>query len=155
MDKLMARADLNTQPYFMHFVFDALNHSARFEQHAVTQMKRWRIFDDTQTYREMWNGGDYSHAWGGTPLIQMSSRILGVEPLKPGFKSFVVRPQPCGLDWAKGIVPTPHGDIAVSWTRANGELKLELTVPAGCEAEVISSKKKRFGPGNHEIISRN
>ena len=154
MDKLMARADLNTQPYFMHFVFDALNHSGRFEQHAVTQMKRWRIFDDTQTYREMWNGGDYSHAWGGTPLIQMSSRILGVEPLKPGFKSFVVRPQSCGLDWAKGIVPTPHGDIAVSWTRANGELKLEVTVPAGYEAEVITNKKKRFGPGHHQITAR-
>lgn len=154
VDTLMARTDMNTQPYFMFFVFDALSHSGRFEKHALTQMKRWKMVEETQSYYEMWDGGDLSHAWGSAPMIQLSATVLGVKPLSPGFRKFEVRPQPCGLDWAKGIVPTPHGDIAVSWTRANGEMKLEVTVPSGCEAEVIANKKKRFGPGHHQIVSR-
>ena len=152
IDRLMARPDLNTQPYFMHFVYASLDHAGRFEPYAIPQMKRLKIFADTQTYREMWDNGDYSHAWGGAPLIQMSSTILGVRPLTPGFARFAVRPEPCGLQWAKGVVPTPHGDIAVSWTHADGALTLDLTVPPGCEAEVTVAETKRLSAGTHHLV---
>ena len=155
VDTFMARPDLNTQPYFMFFVFDALNHAGRFEKYAVAQMKRWKLVEETQSYHEMWDVGDLSHAWGSAPMIQMSASILGVKPLAPGFGKFEVRPQPCGLAWAKGIVPTPHGDIAVSWNRTNGMLHLEATVPKGCEADIIiADKKKHVGPGRHQFDAR-
>jgi hypothetical protein len=84
----------------------------------------------------MWNGGDLSHGWCSTPLVQMSARILGVRPTSPGFKTFAVRPALGDLTWAKGIVPTPHGDVAVSWALGEDRLGLDVTVPAGTEAEV-------------------
>ena len=154
VDAFMDRSDLNTQPYFMFFVFDALSHAGKFEKYGPAQMKRWQFVEETQSYHEMWDGGDLSHAWGSAPMIQMSASILGVKPLCPGFAKFEVRPQPSGLDWAKGIVPTPHGDIVVSWTRTNGEMSLLVKVPNDCEVEVVLDKKKHFGPGQHEFVSR-
>jgi len=154
VDKFMARPDLNTQPYFMFFVFDALSHAGRFENYALAQMKRWKMVEATQSYHEMWNDGDLSHAWGSAPMIQMSANILGVKPLAPGFEKFEVHPQPCGLEWAKGVVPTPHGDIAVVWTRTKGAFHLDVTIPTGCEADIITDKKKHVGSGRHELVSR-
>ncbi len=155
VDKFMARPDLNTQPYFMFFVLDALSHAGKFEKYGLVQMKRWKFVEETQSYHEMWDGGDLSHAWGSAPMIQMSASILGVKPLSPGFAKFEVRPQPSGLDWANGIVPTPHGDIVVSWTRTNGVMNLLVNVPNGCEAEVVLDKKKHIGPGQHRLLSGN
>ena len=56
MQRVMERGDLNCQPYFMHFVFDALAAAGT----------------------EMWEKGDWSHGWVATPVIQMAERILGV-----------------------------------------------------------------------------
>ena len=63
------------------------------------------------------------------------SFILGVEPVEPGFRVFRVSPQPPpGLDWARGTVPTPHGDIGIAWKREGDVLALSLTVPPGTRA---------------------
>jgi alpha-L-rhamnosidase len=136
MEKTLAQAPLNMQPYFMHFLFPALESAGLFEARAVELMRRWEIEPETATVREMWKSGDYSHGWGGTPLIQMSSRILGVTPAAPGYAKISIRPQPCGLAWARGIVPTPRGDVFVEWRRAAGKFSLHVMVPAGATADV-------------------
>ena len=61
----------------MHFVFDAIDHAGLFDEYGIGQMRRWKIESDTQSFREMWGSGDYSHGWQCTPLYQMSSKILG------------------------------------------------------------------------------
>ncbi len=55
----------------------------------------------------------------------------------PGFKTLTIRPQLCDLTWAKGSVPTPQGNVAVAWKREGNTLSLDVTVPAGSEAEII------------------
>jgi alpha-L-rhamnosidase len=102
----------------------------------------------------MWDRGDLSHSWGGTPLYQLTTQVLGVRPTTPGFATFAVAPQPCGLAWAKGVVPTPQGDIKVSWRKQGERLALELTVPEGCRAEVTlpgSEKRVMLAPGRHRL----
>lgn len=159
MAKVMAARPLNCQPYFMYFVFAALDHSGLFERHAVTQMHRWQIVPETQTYHEMWNGGDLSHAWGGSPLIQMSSSILGVRPEAPGFKLISIRPQPSGLEWAKGTVPTPYGPVEVEWQHIGAQLRLSIKVPAGCAADVslpttgAANRVVRVNAGQHKFTA--
>ena len=39
--------------------------------------------------------------------------------------------------WAKGSVPTPHGAVVVAWKLSPRELKLDVTVPVGAEADVV------------------
>jgi hypothetical protein len=136
VSKVMAKKPLNTQPWFMHWVFQAIDHAGLFDQHATQQMYRWQIVPETQSFREMWNGGDLSHGWCSTPLVQMSSKILGITPASPGFKVISIRPQLCNLTWAKGKVPTPRGDVEVSWSVQGQTFSLDVTVPEGEKAEV-------------------
>ncbi len=76
------------------------------------------------------------HGWSATPIYHLSAEVLGVKPTEPGFKKFSVSPKPGDLKWAKGRVPTPKGEIEVSWQRDEAKFKLELRVPEGCQAEV-------------------
>ena len=134
MRAVVARPDMNCQPYFMHFVFEALAAGGLFDEYALPQMSRWHILPDTQSFFEMWNQGDRSHAWQATPLFQMSGRILGVLPVEPGFRTFAVAPHPAGLRWARGDVPTPAGTVGVEWHRDGREIIVSLEVPRGARA---------------------
>jgi len=136
VDKVMAETPLNTQPWFMYWVFQAIDHAGRFDQYGIPQMHRWHIEPATQSFLEMWGTGDLSHGWCSSPLIQMSARVLGVTPAAPGFDTIAVRPELGNLTWAKGSVPTPHGEVAVSWSIAENKFSLDVTVPAGAEADV-------------------
>ena len=129
MNRLFLSPPLNVQPYFMHFVFAAEDHAGVFDRYAWTQLQRWHMNPETRTFPEDWNEGDLSHAWGGTPLIQMPARILGVTPAAPGFKRVAIRPHLSGLSWSKGVVPTPMGDVQVSWTKTDAAFTLDVTAP--------------------------
>ncbi len=137
IEKVLAEKPLNTQPWFMHWGFQAIDHAGLFGKHGTEQMRRWKVLPDTRSFLETWTKGDKSHGWCSTPLVQMSSRILGVSPAAPGMKSLTIRPQLCDLTWAKGVVPTPQGDVAVSWKLEGNTFRLEVTLPAGTDAEVI------------------
>jgi hypothetical protein len=136
MEKLFMTEPLNVQPYFMHFVFAAEDHAGVFDRYAWVQMQRWHLNLETKTFNENWYGGDWSHAWGGTPLIQMSSRILGVTPAAPGYKRVAIRPELCGLQYAKGVVPTVAGDIAVAWAKSDAKFTLDVLLPQNISADV-------------------
>ena len=146
MEKIIYRTDLHCQPYFMHFVFQALSTAGLFNKQAVAQLSKWHIVPDTQSFLEMWNTGDLSHAWIGTPIYQMSGQILGVNPTSPGFATFAITPHPCDLKWARGVVPTPHGLIGVWWKKVRGGYELQFVVPEGTIANV---EGKSYGPGRH------
>jgi hypothetical protein len=70
--------------------------------------------------------------------VQISARVLGVTPTSPGFKMLAVRPTLCDLTWAKGTVPTPRGNVAVSWALGDDRLSLDASVPQDAEAEVAA-----------------
>ena len=75
------------------------------------------------------------HGWASGQAAWCSRKILGIEPLKPGFDALRFDPDLCGLDFAEGTIPTPHGTVQV---------RLE----AGKEPEIIA-------PGNIVIIREN
>jgi alpha-L-rhamnosidase len=87
VEKVLEEKLLNTQPWFMHWVFAAIDHAGLFDQYGTSQLRRWQIVPETESFREMWTSGDLSHGWCSTPLVQMSARVLGVTPAAPGFKT--------------------------------------------------------------------
>ena len=143
MERTLAIQSWNLQPYFMHFVFDAMDRSGVFEKEANTRLRQWTIREETQSLLEANGMGDLSHAWAATPLYQMSSRILGVEPASPGFATILLKPRLGDLQWAKGTVPTPHGPVSVSWVRGRNSLSGEITIPEGTEATLDLPKPAR------------
>jgi alpha-L-rhamnosidase len=81
-------------------------------------------------------GTSLAHGWGSGPTSALSKYVLGVRPVEPGYKTWLVEPQPGDLGWAAGTVPTPYGPIVVSWQKASRGLRLELWVPAGTRGTV-------------------
>jgi hypothetical protein len=70
------------------------------------------------------------HGWSGGPTAWISEHLLGVIPLKPGFKTVRVKPRLTGLDWLEGSMPTPFGPIFVSAEKlSNGKIKFDLKKP--------------------------
>jgi len=38
---------------------------------------------------------------------------MGVKPTSPGYGSYIIEPSLAGLEWMKGKVPTPLGDMEI------------------------------------------
>ena len=79
-------------------------------------------------------GTSLAHGWssGATPALSMY--VLGGRPLTPGYKTFLVEPQPGDLSWASGRVPTPEGPVIIGWTapaHAASGFTLKIKVPPG------------------------
>ncbi len=68
-------------------------------------------------------GKSLCHAWGASPIYLLGKYFIGVKPLSPGYKEFVVEPKLGGLEWMEGSVPTPDGSIDV-WCNLN-EMKVK------------------------------
>jgi alpha-L-rhamnosidase len=154
VEAVLAEHPLNVQPWFMHWVFDAIDHAGLFEKRAVALLRRWEVVESSRSFREMWETGDLSHGWCSTPTVQLSSRVLGVVPTSPGYATFDVRPRPCGLTFARGTVPTPRGLIEVDWTEKDGRIDLNLKVPPGSVGRVIIDGRPLglFGPGPYAFM---
>ena len=58
-------------------------------------------------------GRSKSHAWCAGPTALLPEKILGIEPILPGWKKFKIKPNLYDLDWCKGIIPSLAGDINV------------------------------------------
>jgi hypothetical protein len=78
-----------------------------------------------------------SHAWCSGPTALLPQKVLGVEPISAGWQTFSVRPNPCDLKWAKGIVSSPFGQICIEWNiDIKGDFKLFVVVPEHTIADI-------------------
>ena len=108
---------------------------------------RWGVFSDPA-----WDGPwttaegmdpprygscDQSHP-DVAPAGYLSSCVLGIVPLAPGFSRFSFSPKPPdGMTFAEGRVPTRFGPIDARWERAaDGGYLFDLVVPQGTTADV-------------------
>lgn len=118
---------------------------------AIEEIKRlygWMYSRDPgQTFWEgigsggsLYEGGytSLAHGWSTGVLPALSNYVLGVTATSPGFATWSVRPEPSGLTWARGQVPTPGGAVAVDW-QAPATLagfRMSLSAPAGTTGAV-------------------
>jgi alpha-L-rhamnosidase len=136
------------QPFFMHVVHRALAAAGRHVDLLDSIRRRWGAMLEagSSTFWEHWHGQESQcHAWSATPTFDLSTEVLGVRPLTPGFARFAVEPHPAGLDWARGAFPSPAGDITVAWKHGEGSFRLEVEVPSGQRARVSIPPPVRGG----------
>ena len=81
-------------------------------------------------------GTSLAHPWSSGPTSGLSKYVLGVRPVSPGYKTWLIEPQIGDLSRAKGRVPTPYGPIDVKWEQTARGLRLEISVPAGTTGTV-------------------
>jgi hypothetical protein len=77
-----------------------------------------------------------AHGWAGGPVPALSGYVLGIRPTAPGYRQWIVAPQPGDLRFAQGTAPTPHGPIASRWRRRGGSFKLTVVGPPGTSGVV-------------------
>jgi hypothetical protein len=93
---------------------------------------------------------DWNHAWGAAPANIIPRFILGVRPLKPGFKEILIKPQLGKLEYISGIVPTIRGSIAVSLkTTPSGSRELRVTTPKNTCSRI---EVKTYNPKTTTIL---
>ena len=109
------------QPYFAHFVLEAIFRNDLTEEFTLGVIDRWReqhricpkglaegFLPPEPTYRF-----DHSHAWGGTPLYSLPRALIGLEILEPGMTKLRLKPSLLGLEYARVELPTPFGTVIV------------------------------------------
>lgn len=116
--------------YLLVQVLFELGHTAK----ALAYLKaNWLPIAQGSTFAEHFVADSeisYCHGWSAGPAAQLPAFILGVRPTAPGWREVEIRPQPGGLKWAEGTVPTPYGEIHVTWQMVNGTLQLDYSVPS-------------------------
>lgn len=122
------------QPYFAHFVFQAVRNAGLSEKYTLRLLNEWK-----KSAKECSKGlaegfitpepgykFDHSHAWAGTPLCSLPLALTGLEIIEPGFKKIKLNPNLLGLESAHVEIPTPYGEITVE--PENGK-EAKITVP--------------------------
>jgi len=80
----------------------------------------------------------WNHAWGAIPAYVITRNILGIEPLEPGFRKVLIKPQPGSLESAEIKSPTIRGPIHAKFSREpEGIFNMELVIPANTNARVM------------------
>lgn len=138
--------------FYSHFVYRALARAGRFDLALRLMRDRygpmlrrgattlWESFEPTASL---------CHGFSATPVYQLSTEVLGVAPLEPGFRRFRLAPTPVDLTWARGTVPTVRGDVAVTWQRDGDRIRIDVTVPDGTEA--VTADGRLLSPGRHQL----
>ena len=135
LEKVLTSETLQqVQPYFMHFVLEAVAKTGLFAQYGMPLLSLWQpIVDECgKGLKEGWFAPeegysfDHSHAWGGTPAYQLPCRLLGFRMLEPGFRRIALSPRLYGLAWADVSMPTPYGRIRC---RMRAGMEPDIEVP--------------------------
>ena len=126
------------QPYFQHFLLDAVYRNGMREEYTLKLLSQWKapvaecpkglpegFYKPTPTY-----GFDRSHAWAGTPAYALPLAVSGLKIIEPGFRRITLSPSSLGLDFVHIEIPTPFGPIRI---RAFSSAPPEIEVPEGID----------------------
>ena len=133
------------QPYFAHFMFEAIYKAALRDKYTLSLCERWKepikecdkgLVEGFISPNENYTF-DHSHAWGGTPLYSLPKALCGFEIIEPGMKKIRLNPSLLGLSFAKVEIPTPYGDIVVEQTREANEKGEGAKITFPDEIEIV------------------
>ncbi|MRG48007.1 Bacterial alpha-L-rhamnosidase [Chitinophaga sp. SYP-B3965] len=138
--------------FLMDAVYDAGDEQYGLSLLASQAVRSWynMIRAGSTITMEAWDNKykpnqDWNHAWGAVPANIIPRKLMGIEPLTPGWSSFRIKPQPGDLPWAKIKVPTIKGDILVAYEQSAGKLVMKVTIPANTTAQVVLPAKLTQG----------
>lgn len=139
LEKVMTDETLGeVQPYFTHFLLDAIYRNDLRDKYTLQILEAWKTPVKECPYGlaegfikpEPTYSFDHSHAWGGTPAYALPLALTGLELAEPAYRKIRFRPTLLGLDKADVQIPTPYGMITVRQETGKAP---EITVPAGVE----------------------
>ncbi|MBE6767748.1 MAG: hypothetical protein E7549_02415 [Ruminococcaceae bacterium] len=107
------------QPYFLHYLLEAVFRLGLREQYTLPLLERWKapvaacrkgLVEGFISPEEHYTF-DHSHAWGGTPLYSLPKALLGLTVEEAGMRKITLSPSLLGLQHATVELLTPHGKV--------------------------------------------
>ncbi len=135
--------------YLLEALFDA--GEAEYAQSLLTSTsdRSWynMIRKGSTMTTEAWDNkyksnNGWSHAWSSSPVHILPRKLMGIEPLAPGFKSIQIKPAISSLEWASVKLPTIRGEIRAKYTRAADHFNLFISIPGNTSAKVLLPAKQ-------------
>lgn len=107
----------------------------------------------------------FNHYASGAVGDFLYRRVLGIEALEGGYKVFKVEPLLGGnIEWAKGKIRTPYGEIINEWKCENDIFSISVDVPVNTichlimpdgETMVVKSGRYRFYKNLNKDLNKN
>lgn len=124
-------------------------------QGGTTMWERWDGILPDGSINTSSNNSFNHYAYGavGDWLYQTAAGISPTERA-PGFKHIRFAPKSDErLDWCRAEIKTAHGKVSGGWSREEGKITYELTVPKNCTAEIVlDGINETVGSGNHKFV---
>ncbi|MBT9151494.1 MAG: hypothetical protein DDT40_01690 [candidate division WS2 bacterium] len=95
-------------------------------------------------FQDIYNS--FCHAWGSYISYFLQAYIAGIRPATKGFSKILIAPYPCGLKKIDACVPTPQGNVSVSYKINRGKAVVKINLPGGANLEF-----DRRGLGTKEV----
>lgn len=135
---LLAGKDMaRTSIYFKHYLFETLRLIGRIDR-LFEELSLWFDLESCgfcTTLEEPEPSRSDCHAWGAHPVYHYFASILGIRPAAFGFGKVQVEPMMGPLEWAKGVLPHPNGDIAAEFKKAGDRISGKVVLPDGVTGE--------------------
>ena len=130
--------------FLMEAVYDGTNADYGLSLLTSTAERSWynMIRAGSTIAMEAWDNKykpnqDWNHAWGAAPANIIPRKLMGIEPLEPGYGKMMIKPQPASLKTAEIKCPTIRGDVFVAFENNPGKsFKLNVEIPANTKADV-------------------
>ena len=129
-----ADSDHGAAAYRMLTQCDKNSYCHMLLQGATATMEAWT--------RDEKDNLSWSHPWASAPGTAIPRGFFGINPTRPAFAEFEVKPQPGPVESASIVLPTQSGPIAASFVQRPGTAVFQLTLapPANTHATVCLPK---------------
>jgi alpha-L-rhamnosidase len=117
---------------------------------ATTIWERWDGWTEDRGFQTaMMNS--FNHYSLGSVGQWLYEHVAGIRALEPGYARVLIAPEPGDLEWAEATYESVRGPIRSAWRVEDGELRLEVEIPANVTASVAlpGGEPIEVGPGRH------
>jgi len=158
MRKALADKTLIPCSFVLQFyLFRALEQAGIYEE-TLGQWELWKDLIDLDLTTVPEIPGKYTrsdcHAWGALLLHELPRKFLGVTPLELGYTKVAIQPKGMYMQAISGSVPTPFGNVSVSWSKVEDKFRIDGTSPVAAEIILPDGSKYSIGAGDfsYEVV---
>ena len=103
---------------------------------ATTIWERWNGIRPDSTFQDP-GMNSFNHYAYGAIGEWLYTEVAGLQAAAPGYEELRIAPHPGDtLTHARAVLETNYGRAESSWTRSDGQFRLEVTIPANTRATV-------------------
>ena len=137
------KSEEHASPYMEKYVLQALFEMG-YDDYALYRLqKRFSKMVDCPDYTTLWEGwgigsegyggGTINHAWSGGGLTCLAQYGVGIRPIQPAFKEFVIAPALGGIKDCRYSCKTNFGKIETEIHVTDDVFKATVVVPEGTQ----------------------